>query len=477
MASIPRVRSVGIVVLACLCWSLTVVGPVTVPAVAGTAIPIAGKALASAPSIEATPAALDFGYVTAGGSRSRLLALMNTSTVSVELTEATLAGWPGTHSLELPTTMQPGEVRAVQVSFAPVAPGAFHSWLEIATDDPATPFIAIPLAGKALVEADDEIPGVPIPGDIVPDTLDADSDPYDVFSLDLVAGQVLDASITGPYLSDFDLYLYGPNATSVLVTADVVATADNPHYPDGFSYVVPASGTYYLVAHATHKATPTAGDYVLSHAITAQDTKISFYAPSVSPYRSALVHGYLKTSSGGNLPVGQPVEIWAKPTGAADWSYAATVDTAANGRFERAMAPRIRTSYKAVYRGGDSYQGVESAPDGVLPGVRLTRATSWTTLYLNRSYTAEGSVEPYHATSSGNKVKIKAYKKGSDGAYHYVKSFTGSYVYDSKSKTGYRATIKFTAPDSKGRWKLVAYHATDWHNNATYGSADYVIVK
>ncbi len=71
-------------------------------------------------------------------------------------------------------------------------------------------------------------------------------------------------------------------------------------------------------------------------------------------------------------------------------------------------------------------------------------------------------------------MRIKAYKKRSDGRYHYVRSFTAKYVYYSSTKTIYKAPVRFT---SKGRWKLVAYHAADTMNAASSGTADYFRVR
>jgi len=55
-----------------------------------------------------------------------------------------------------------------------------------------------------------------------------------------------------------------------------------------------------------------------------------------------------------------------------------------------------------------------------------------------------------------------------------VKSFTAKYVYFSKTKTKYQATVKF---DSKGSWAIRAYHPKDATHAATYGSRDYFKVR
>ncbi len=113
--------------------------------------------------------------------------------------------------------------------------------------------------------------------------------------------------------------------------------------------------------------------------------------------------------------------------------------------------------------------------------VRLSRSTSWSTLYRGKTYYAKGYVEPRHYSSDG-KIVIRAYKRRSNGTYASLSSPTktfsskSTYIYVSSTKTKYQVPVKFSST-SKGTWKLVAYHAADSKNAATYGSADYVTVK
>jgi hypothetical protein len=104
----------------------------------------------------------------------------------------------------------------------------------------------------------------------------------------------------------------------------------------------------------------------------------------------------------------------------------------------------------------------------------LSRSTSWTRLTRGKTYYAKGLISPRHSTTDKNTVKIRAYKKRSDGKYHYVQSFTAKYSYYSSTKTRYTAAVNLK---SRGTWKLVAYHAADSRNIATFGSADYVVVR
>ena len=115
----------------------------------------------------------------------------------------------------------------------------------------------------------------------------------------------------------------------------------------------------------------------------------------------------------------------------------------------------------------------------VYPKVRLTRSTSWATLYLSKTYKSLGYVEPRHYSTSG-KVVIRAYKRRVNGTYagltYPTKTFSAgsAYAYYSSTKTRYSVPVRLT---SRGYWKLVAYHVGDAANAGTYGSPDYVVVK
>jgi len=151
--------------------------------------------------------------------------------------------------------------------------------------------------------------------------------------------------------------------------------------------------------------------------------------------------------------------------------------TEADGEAVFRVKPTVKTWYRARFAGGAAYAASgPTTPAYALPRVRLSRSTSWSTLRRNKNYYAKGYIAPRHYSSS-SKVRIRAYKKGKDGVYHYVKSFSATYSYRSSAATNYRAGIRFTKASSKGKWKLVAYHTEDSTNAKTYGSPDYVTVK
>jgi hypothetical protein len=151
-----------------------------------------------------------------------------------------------------------------------------------------------------------------------------------------------------------------------------------------------------------------------------------------------------------------------------------TTVTGADGSFSFAVRPTAKTYYQSRFEGDETGTPVTGISSCVTPKVILTRSTSWSTLRRRRAYYAKGFIQPAHSRGDLNKVRIYAYRKGRDGAYHYVKSFSASYSPYSSTKTRYSARVIL---GQRGAWKLVAYHAADTRHAATSGSADYLTVK
>lgn len=105
----------------------------------------------------------------------------------------------------------------------------------------------------AIAAADDNIPGVPLPG-VSPftDTLDAVNDFDDVYYVDLTAGQRFVVALYGDASTDFNLYLYSPGTTTVDQMDKIVDWSESEDYPELILYHVtaPESGRYYLDVYA-----------------------------------------------------------------------------------------------------------------------------------------------------------------------------------------------------------------------------------
>ena len=90
-----------------------------------------------------------------------------------------------------------------------------------------------------------DIPGVPLPGVIVTNHLGGAI--YDVvYSIDVPAGNVVIAGLTGSPGTDFDLYLFDSSATTVVNNVGVVASSTGPTSTEHLSYPVREAGRYYI---------------------------------------------------------------------------------------------------------------------------------------------------------------------------------------------------------------------------------------
>lgn len=334
--------------------------------------------------------------------------------------------------------------------------------------------VAFVMSGvTSALAAVDDIPGeFPQIYEWMPVSLNGASD-YEndaVYQLYLARGDEVSAW-TRNGLFGFDLF--APGATSVDVNTPLVARGtDEDGYPM-ISYRAPYSGVYYVDAWAPSDA-GNISDEVLIHwwpftqlTLNGASTQSAGYAATAG------ISSTLRDGDGDPFDISPPVEVYRSVNGGA-WSLIKTLPGTENPVKTYTETPKVRTSYKMVVKEDDWTQGSTSPIKTVIPKVKLTRSTSWTSLAVNRTYYAKGYIYPAHKSSDTNKVKIRAYKMRSDGSWRYVKSFTAGYSYVSSTRSQLKAAVKLT---SKGKWKLVAYHAADSRNGKTYGSPDYVTVK
>jgi hypothetical protein len=117
---------------------------------------------------------------------------------------------------------------------------------------------AVPPVARA--DASSDIPGIPLPGSIVTGILGGVV--YDVvYRLDLAAGSVVVASLTGSPDTDFDLYLFDASATTVVDNVGVVARSTGPSSTESLAYATVAGGRFYLDLNG---ASETQGAYTLT---------------------------------------------------------------------------------------------------------------------------------------------------------------------------------------------------------------------
>ncbi len=121
---------------------------------------------------------------------------------------------------------------------------------------------ALPWASAAVAAtpAESDIPGIALPGPVVTGRLGGPI--YDVvYRVEVPAGHVLVAGLTGTAGTDFDLYLFDPSATSVLSPVGLLTKSTGPASSEHVSWPTRIGGTFYLDLNG---ATDVEGTYTLS---------------------------------------------------------------------------------------------------------------------------------------------------------------------------------------------------------------------
>lgn len=264
------------------------------------------------------------------------------------------------------------------------------------------------------------------------------------------------------------------------VGGELVAT-DNTGpspYTGAWDVIGKTPGSYTIEAKAYDAEGNTATDSVTVTVPVLTPTTLTGSSGTKTTDYDSTVTIYAELEATGSPLAGMPVKLYYSYDGTTDWRPSSTeVSEPREGHYQASVKRKTSVYYRFGFAGGEFGEMAYAAATGsavrIYPQVKLTRLTSWGTLYRYRTYYAKGYIYPKHSNSDG-RVTIRIYKKSSDGKYHYVKSVSGYYTYYSSTRTRYTAKIRFS---SKGRYKLVARHYKDSKNYTTYGSADYVYVK
>lgn len=118
-------------------------------------------------------------------------------------------------------------------------------------------------------EADDDIPGVAAPASPITGAV-SDVDDDDVYKIYLAAGSKLTLNMTGPAEpADYDLYLFGPAATSIL--SDYVAASFDTSCTESITYTAVTSGYHYVDVQWCAGA----GTYSVAYTVTLPVTSVT----------------------------------------------------------------------------------------------------------------------------------------------------------------------------------------------------------
>jgi large repetitive protein len=106
------------------------------------------------PNIIVDPVQLDFDFVDVGQSRDEALTVRNTGTGTLSVTSIThtppFPPFSVPFAPAVPFTVAPGGEQAITVRFSPTAHSVYHGEFSIASDDPDTATVLIPLQGVGM---------------------------------------------------------------------------------------------------------------------------------------------------------------------------------------------------------------------------------------------------------------------------------------------------------------------------------------
>ncbi len=123
-------------------------------------------------------------------------------------------------------------------------------------------------AARAATPPESDIPGIPLPAPVVSGLLGGPI--YDVvYRIDVPAGYVLLAGLAGTAGTDFDLYLFAADATTVLSNTGLLTKSTGPTSSEHVSWPTTIGGTFYLDLNG---ASNVEGTYTLSVQVVPDST-------------------------------------------------------------------------------------------------------------------------------------------------------------------------------------------------------------
>ncbi len=324
---------------------------------------------------------------------------------------------------------------------------------------------------------DDDIPGVALPPVPVNDTLDASTDPVDVYAVEMQAGQYFMPAIIAADNTKVGLVLCKPGTTTWTDQngwVDIGVAAGSGSIDLFYPYQAPESGTYYLACVMVEGA----GSYQLLYGFPTDKPTLTLSGAASIPYGGAAKLS-AKLTVGGSPRAEEYVYLYQKPLGATKWTYVTYGETNASGActfVPPADKPnifkiKIKTSYMASYDGSFDVIPGESAAKAVTPKAYVGNPVAPTTMSKTKYYTVYGYLKPRHTAGS---ACVRIYK------YRYVSGRWRAYGYVNAKASNYSSYSKYAVSmrlPYAGRWRLRAYHGDSGHAASWSSGYDYVTVR
>ena len=331
-----------------------------------------------------------------------------------------------------------------------------------------------------IAAADDNIPGeyqdlASLGATVtIDDSLDLSADSDDVFSVWLMAGEVVSVELEGEVGTDFGLWVFGPGATDIYV--DDAYRLVSPQGPGSdpleLSFIADKTGEYYINpgTWSGEGVDGGSGSYELSISVTRQDTQVQIWTST----------GILGYGVGANVTGSVQGRFW-DPDGDVYfyYSYDGMQFTPLSGVYYsggefsfNTGAQDRKTWYMVVLEGNASNTtNASTLVFGSRPN--LSNPIAPATMYRRRAKKVYGYLRPQH-TAGSYPVRIYKYRRvsGRWKKYGYVRAKASDFDSDT---TKYSVSMKLPY---KGRWRLRAYAPADSGHVSRWSSKyDYVTVK
>ncbi len=281
---------------------------------------------------------------------------------------------------------------------------------------------------------DENITGsvAPTGGQAIRDTLDSVSDTDDVYRVQLNGGDTVAVRLSGAAGTDFDLYIYPPNAKDIWRNSEV-AWSENPGTSnESISYDVPASGVYYIDVASWDSV----GPYTLS--ITSP-SRIS-----IELDKSSIGYGSSAKISGAISPAhaGATAKLLERAVSSGSYQSVATANIGSDGKYAFTVSPKGNTYYQVSWDGDVDHEASSSGTVEVTVKPTVGLSSSASSIDIGESFTLTGRVWPGHAGSSVNierKIKgswktLRSVKLNSESRYSWTYKPTAYGTYELRTR-------------------------------------------
>lgn len=314
--------------------------------------------------------------------------------------------------------------------------------------------------------SDDEFPGIPLTTATHDGVVDEVTDPVDVLSIALAAGQEIRLWFKGSETATISLTLYDPSGESTALAAPLVSVLSTGTSVR-LDYAVPdeAEGVYRIVVSAEEGG----GAYSLAWE-KGRPTNVAVSAPKTCAWGgSVFLSGSVKEADG------QPVTragfiVDRRPAGSSGWTLGiASGSLNAFGGFRVSVKPARQTRYRVRFEGAPGRFESVSRTVEVTPRAQLSPPVPVGSVRRGVAFTVAGTLKPTYDADGVVRVVLAELQ----GARYVSRRTVRAEASQRDGATRY--TARLTVPGS-GKWRITASVPASTRHAATTSRAVYLTV-